>query len=217
MDWKRSQVVLAGMAAGGMKAQFNPVQIQKLFFIFDRVIPDKINGPHFAFAPYHFGPFDKAVYDELYALRRTGKVDIDHARRYQRYSLTETGFALGEKALMVCPPSIARYFRDVAQWIQSLTFQELLKAIYARFPEMAQNSLLPHLATASRVSPPSPLQALLSGLALIDFTGTPEEYRQELQPSAVHDLAAISSDWAAVGNDLRYAMAFHIHASEHER
>ena len=54
MNGRRSQVVLAGMAAGGAKAQFNPVQAQKLFFIFDRVIPDKIDGPHFAFAPCHF-------------------------------------------------------------------------------------------------------------------------------------------------------------------
>ena len=95
MNWRRSQVVLAGMAAGGAKAQFNPVQAQKIFFIFDRVIPDKIDGPHFAFAPCHFGPFDKEVYHELYALRRTGEVAINHARRYPRYALTETGFRLG--------------------------------------------------------------------------------------------------------------------------
>ena len=219
MNWRRSQVVLAGMAAGGAKAQFNPVQAQKLFFIFDRVIPDKIDGPHFAFAPCHFGPFDKDVYHELYALRRTGQVAINHARRYPCYALTETGFRLGEETLRACPPSTARYFRDVAQWIQSLPFPELLKAIYARFPDMAQNSLVPHLAATTRTSPPPcPLRALLSGLArTVDFMGVLEEPRQELQPAASHDLAAISSDWAAVGNDLRYAMEWHVQESEHER
>ena len=219
MNWRRSQVVLAGMAAGGAKAQFNPVQAQKIFFIFDRVIPDKIDGPHFAFAPYHFGPFDKDVYHELYALRRTGQVAINHARRYPRYALTETGFRLGEETLRACPPSTARYFRDVAQWIQSLPFPELLKAIYARFPDMAQNSLVPHLAAVTRMSPPPrPLRALLSGLArTVDFMGVLEEPRQELQPAASHDLAAISSDWAAVGNDLRYAMEWHVQEPEHER
>lgn len=219
MNWERSQVVLAGMAAGGAKAQFNPVQVQKLFFIFDRVIPDKINGPHFAFAPCHFGPFDKDVYRELYALRRTGQVAINHARRYPRYALTETGFRLGEETLRACPPSTARYFRDVAQWIQSLPFPELLKAIYAHFPDMAQNSLVPQLAAATRTSPPPrPLRALLFGLArTVDFMGVLEEPRQELQPDASHDLAAISSDWAAVGDDLRYAMEWHVQESEHER
>lgn len=80
---------------------------------------------------------------------------------------------------------------------------------------MAQNSLVPHLAAATRTSPPRPLLADLA--RTVNFMGAREEDRQELQPTASHDLAAISSDWAAVGNDLRYAMEWRVQEPEHER
>ena len=202
------------MAAGGTKEQFNPVQAQKSFFVFDSVIPDEINGSHFAFAPCHFGPFDKAVYDERCALLRTDKVGIDHARRYPRYSLTETGFRLGKRPY---PPRL----RAIAEMQRSGSNRLLFNIVEGDLRPLSRygsKQFAPHLAAASRASPPPrPLHALLSGLALtVDSTGMREEYRQEVQPSAVHDLAAISRDWVP-GNDVRYAMEFHIHASEHER
>ena len=69
-------MVLLAMAAGGQATLFEPVRIQKLLFMMDREIPHLLGGPHFRFAPYRYGPFDQAVYQELESLRDAGLVDI---------------------------------------------------------------------------------------------------------------------------------------------
>lgn len=38
----RNQIVLTAMAAGGHRASFNPVQMQKCLFLINREIPDWI-------------------------------------------------------------------------------------------------------------------------------------------------------------------------------
>lgn len=49
----RDDIVLAGMAAAGPSTKFDAVQLQKLFFLIDREIPQLIDGPHFDFRPCH--------------------------------------------------------------------------------------------------------------------------------------------------------------------
>src|SRR5690242_8635530 len=72
---KRSDLILAAMsvADGGL---YTPVQVQKLFFLMDREIPDRINGPLFNFEPYNYGPFDPAVYRELEKLHLSDMVQL---------------------------------------------------------------------------------------------------------------------------------------------
>ncbi len=62
---QRRNLILAALAAGGENASFTPAQAQKLFFLIDRKAASLVDGPHFDFQPYDYGPFDKAVYDEL--------------------------------------------------------------------------------------------------------------------------------------------------------
>ena len=72
----RSRVVLMAMAARVRGTRFDPVRIQKLLFLIDREAGTNFDGPHFDFRPYLYGPFDKAVFDELDALRHAGEVGI---------------------------------------------------------------------------------------------------------------------------------------------
>ena len=65
MNLSSTQVVSGARAAGGPGIIFNPVQIQKLLFLFDREIPEQVGGPHFQFVAYHYGPFDLEVYGVL--------------------------------------------------------------------------------------------------------------------------------------------------------
>jgi hypothetical protein len=67
----RDELVLAAMAPGG-GYRYTPVQVQRLLFLIDRQIPEHVGGPHFHFIPYHCGPFDGAVYNELDLLAATG-------------------------------------------------------------------------------------------------------------------------------------------------
>ena len=54
--WNEENLVLAALAAGGENATFSPVQVQKLLFVLDREASPHIDGPHFNFIPYDYGP-----------------------------------------------------------------------------------------------------------------------------------------------------------------
>jgi hypothetical protein len=76
----RQEFMLAVLAAGNGEAH-TPVQAQKLFFLLDRTVPAGIGGPWFNFQPHDYGPFDKAVYEDLRALAAKGLVAITSPQR----------------------------------------------------------------------------------------------------------------------------------------
>ena len=208
MERQRSEIVLAVMEAGGPEARFDPVRMQKLLFLVEREIPHLIDGPYFNFEPYNYGPFDKAVYDELDKLTSQDQVSIDGRRRYRRYALTDTGHEKGDRVLNELPVQASSYMKDVARWILTVPFQQLLSAVYRQYPEMAVNSIVPHLASRyPHASLYFPESSFLSGMArTLDFMGTLDAYQTSTNERI--DALATDSDWRAVGDDIRAAMSF---------
>ena len=202
-----NQVVLTAMAAGGSHASFDPVQMQKYLFLIDREIPRWIDGPHFRFQPYDYGPFDKEVYAVLDSLAQENLVHIDDTRRYRRYSLTDSGLKLGITMLDSLPESVSRYLINVARWVRCLSFRQLLTAIYQRYPDMAVKSVIPDVAPHNpRLGKLFPTPSFSTGLArTFDFMGILDEYWPVWRDSR-HDALAINDDWTAVGDDFRTAM-----------
>lgn len=131
----RRELMLAAFAAGGEAARFMPVQVQKLFFLVDREIPALVNGPHFHFQPYDYGPFDSAVYSELEALSMIGLVEIVPGY-YRSYALTAEGYQQGLAQLAGTPPVAKDFIQRAAQWVKALSFSQLVSAIYQKYPEM---------------------------------------------------------------------------------
>lgn len=210
MAKQRSEIVLAALAAGNPTERFlfDPVRVQKLFFLIDREIPQYIDGPYFHFEPYHYGPFDKAVYEELDRLAMQQEINIDTTKRYSRYSLTDAGHARGATVLGSLPKLASGYMKDAAKWVCSVSFNHLLSAIYQHYPDMATNSVIPHLTPSdSFASHQSSMSAFLSGMArTLDFMGTLDDHPSD-PSSKRRDALAVYRDWSAVGDDLRAAMA----------
>jgi uncharacterized protein len=128
--------MLAALATANGE-RFTPVQVQKLFFLIDREVARLIDGPHFNFQPYHYGRFDKAVYQELEALSRDGLVDV-HVRPY---ALTLAGQEAGLVHLNALHPDAKDYIERVSTFVRSLSFSALVSAIYKAYPEMRANSV----------------------------------------------------------------------------
>ena len=214
---ERNQVVLAALAAGGPGACFYPIQVQKLFFLIDREIPDWVGGPHFRFKSYHYGPFDRAVYEVLDSLAMEGQVGIDRAGQYRRYALAEPGVEGGTRFLAGLPKSAGRYLKDVADWVRFLTFGRLVAAIYEHYPDMRANSIIPDVTSRYPRAPDLvPVPSFLSGMArAFDFMGTLDEYPSGRWDSR-HDALAIRRDWAVVGNHLTAAMESDLRGRLHE-
>jgi len=137
----RSEHVIAALAAGGENVSFTPVQVQKLFFLLDREAPHLLDGPHFDFAAYDYGPFDKTVYDNLDELAGQGLALVQSTGRYRVYALSQNGFQQGVGILANLPPATKTYLESVAGWVRNLSFEQLVGAIYKRYPEMKVNSV----------------------------------------------------------------------------
>jgi hypothetical protein len=138
---ERQELMIAALAAAGENATFAPVQVQKLFFLIDREASHAVDGPHFAFEPYDFGPFDRTVYVELERLERDDLVRIDQSGRYRSYALTPDGYTAGMRLLAEMPEPAQTFIRRAAAWVRALDFQKLVAAIYRRYPEMRANSI----------------------------------------------------------------------------
>ena len=137
----RRGLVLVALAAGGGNAIFSPVQVQKLLFLIDREASELLGGPHFNFEPYDYGPFDKGVYEELEQLSLEGMVKIQNSGRYQEYLLTPLGYEKGREELQQLQKNVASFLIRAAEWVQSLTFQQLVAAIYKYYPDMKTKSI----------------------------------------------------------------------------
>lgn len=135
--------VMLGALAAGKGHIYTPVQVQKLLFLIDKKIPEMIQGPYFNFVPYAYGPFDIEIYSILEQLGATGDVEIirDSAVRWSRYRLTHQGQEKGEIILGKLNAEISAYIKSLSTFVKSLTFAELVAAIYSEYPEMKQNSI----------------------------------------------------------------------------
>jgi len=136
----RNALILAAMVPGGTHP-YTPVQIQKLLFLVDRQIPQHVGGPHFNFTPYHYGPFDRAVYHELNQLEAQGLVAIDRSSPLRTFSLTASGIEAGTAALKTLPQPIQDFLEKASTFVRTLSFSSLVSAIYKAFPDMRENSV----------------------------------------------------------------------------
>lgn len=140
-DMDRKRYVLAVLASAPQGATLSPAQLQKLFFLMDREAGHHTEGPYFNFSPYDYGPFDAGVYSTVEALERDGLATIDQSTYFREYSLTPAGHAQGQAALQQLPAEGREYASRAVNWVRSVSFNQLISAIYQRYPEMKAKSV----------------------------------------------------------------------------
>ena len=138
----RKEIILASMATC-CGHTYTPVQLQKLLFLLDKRVTAEISGPLFDFKPYHYGPFDKAVYDELDVLEKEGMVEIirEPNLNLRKYRLRTDGETIGLQSLEKLDPKIKEYVQKLSDFVRNASFPQLISAIYQAYPEMAENSI----------------------------------------------------------------------------
>lgn len=126
---------------------------------------------------------------------RKGEVGANAEERYPLYCLTASGTLSGINALNGFPEPASRYMKEAAAWVGSLTFRQLSATIYAYFPDMAVNSVMPQLKANARQSWVLPKPSFLSGIArTIDLMGVLNEYRPSMARKA-----KMSRTWTEIG------------------
>jgi hypothetical protein len=137
-DW----ALLVIAAAAGQPV--SPVQLQKaLFLISMNLSPEqRQTAAFYNFAAYDYGPFDSMVYLDAEALERDGLVRIETTvSRYREYTATPAGLARAATLKTQLDPAVAAYLEQTASWVRSLSFNDLLRAIYTAYPAMKVNSV----------------------------------------------------------------------------
>lgn len=136
----RQEAILAALAPG-KGHRHTPVQVQKLLFLIDRQIPNLVDGPHFNFRPYHYGPFDRAVYTELERLSTFEFIDVHEHGSIRSYALTASGERQADRAFGLLLPQAQDFITRTSEFVRKTSFSELVAAIYKAFPEMRANSV----------------------------------------------------------------------------
>ncbi len=120
-----------------------PVQLQKTLFLLGKRRSKDVGKAFYHFRAYDYGPFDVAVYTDADLLVDDGLVAVNtHGGRSLRYyHLTDDGVAEAKRLARSAPPKALAYLADVVPWAQQLSFNELVRAVYAEYPEMRANSV----------------------------------------------------------------------------
>lgn len=119
-----------------------PAQVQKLLFLLDRNPADLLGGTKFNFQPYHYGPYDQDVYSTLADLADQGLVEITQNRGgWHDYRLTPDGQTRASQLMAGVDERARSYIERLSAFVRSLSFPDLVAAIYKAYPEMRARSV----------------------------------------------------------------------------
>ena len=145
---QRDQVLLVVLSlADG--SPLTPVQVQKSLFLADDKASDAFQGAsRYNFQPYDYGPFDRQVYIDAQTLSHRGLVEIGTDARggWNTYAATDDGVRAGKELVALLTDEQRSMLSSIVKLVRSLSFTELVSAIYRRHPEMPSPKRFQRLA-----------------------------------------------------------------------
>lgn len=126
--------------------RLSPVQIQKTLFLMAEEARSIVGrGRFYKFIPHNWGPFSVEIYSDLDAMIEADLVARDRARSgLQVYAITKKGMDRAAELREGAAKAERRgvdYLAEAVRWVTDLDFPDLLRAIYAKYPKYAVNSL----------------------------------------------------------------------------
>jgi uncharacterized protein YwgA len=136
-DW----TLLAIASARGRP--LTPVQLQKSLFLLGKALPSAVGPDFYVFEAYNYGPFNRQVYADAEELEGAGFVAlVPHAGGdWQDYAVTQAGTRRASQLNAKAPANAGDYLVKLVQWASGQTFPELVRWVYANYPEYKKNSV----------------------------------------------------------------------------
>ncbi len=139
---KRDWLILLLAFKGEGGSALDPVRIQKGMFLLSKqgVIPP---DEQYAFEPYHYGPYSSDLRKDADRLVRQDFADSLPVNGYTwgRYRLTEEGIEYAKELIEQVGTEMAQKVYEVKRAVTGKTFADLLRDVYERYPEYAENSV----------------------------------------------------------------------------
>ena len=137
-DWLL--IALSKSPGGAM----SPVQVQKSLFLFGQEAGGSIGAEFYSFEPYDYGPFDAAICADLRRMTIDGHVRGNLEPRSKLEVLHDHQVPAGVPCSPVeqdADPRLTEFLGRIVQWVKGRSFSDLLRSIYAAYPEFAVNSV----------------------------------------------------------------------------
>lgn len=121
----------------------SPLQIQKSLFLLAQSGLPGMPSPFYAFRPYNYGPFDADIYRDVDLLISEGLVAETHiaGQSWSKYTITVKGRAVASEMQNQMDNRLLSHLREIVEWIKPLSFTDILRVIYAKYPAFAVNSV----------------------------------------------------------------------------
>lgn len=122
----------------------SPLQLQKSLFLIGKKLPGEVGDSYYEFIPYNYGPFDARVYSDAQSLVNSNLVQRIQVsgKNWSYYTITPPGHDLAEHLKEnEISQRASVYVTQVVKWVQSLSFAQLLSAIYKAYPEYKAKSV----------------------------------------------------------------------------
>jgi len=121
-----------------------PVRIMKGMFLFAQECAPA--GEAYEFVPYNYGPCSFEIYRDLEQLISNGEVVTERplGQSWVRYMLTPLGQARAHGIRRQISGDLVEKLAEIKTWVCSLPFIQLLREVYAKYPDFAVNSIIAH-------------------------------------------------------------------------
>lgn len=137
----REDIVLAVATGADGPFQLDPIRLMKACFLVSQRGRTAWRAV-FDFQPYAYGPFDSGVYSARDALVGRGLLLSDTTGRYPAYSLSDEGRAEAGRIREQVGDDDVAWLARIGGYVTSRSFSQLLREVYAAFPEFAVRSLV---------------------------------------------------------------------------
>ena len=123
--------------------RMSPVQVQKVLFLFGQEAGALIGTKFYSFKPYDYGPFDAAIYDDLRRMKNDGRVGEEWrpGRSWKNYMITKPGQDAASALEKDAEARLTEFLGRLVRWVKERSFSDLLRSVYAAYPEFAVNSV----------------------------------------------------------------------------
>lgn len=139
-DW-----LLLLLAVRDAEVPLDPVRVQKALFLLaeEGDLPD---GEAYSFEPYDYGPFSSSIYRDLQGLIASGCVREVEVQGYnwKRYAVTNRGLERAQAQVDRFDGQhreVLRRLATIKNELVGLSFDALLRRVYDRYPDYAENSV----------------------------------------------------------------------------
>lgn len=135
-----SEILLAIIAAADGK-ELSRVHLQKVAFLVSEEFKDRLPADFYKFDKYDYGPFCIDIYNDTAMLDYWGRIRTKPGAEGndERYAIAESvsfdGLQLDE--------DIKQYIKATVDWVADMSFGQLVRAIYLRYPEFLERSIFP--------------------------------------------------------------------------